>query len=165
MTVRGYDPYISPWRAPGASAATSYTSIIVDEIFRASDYISLNVPYTESTHHMIDADAIASMRPGVRIMNETRAEVVDDDAMIAALESGHVGKYVTDFPNKPSSSASRNCITTAAPRRLHARERGEVRRHGRAGDLRLPQANGNIQQHREPARTPPSTAWASAACA
>ena len=82
----------------------------MDEIFRTSDYISLNVPYNESTHHMIDAEALAAMRPGVRIMNESRAEVVDDDAMIAALESGRVGKYVTDFPNARLIGA-KNCIT------------------------------------------------------
>ena len=109
MTVRGFDPYISvesAWRLSRNVIHVDY----VDEIFRVSDYISLNVPYNESTHHMIDAEAIASMRPGVRIMNESRAEVVDDDAMIAALESGHVGKYVTDFPNAKLIGV-KNCIT------------------------------------------------------
>ena len=110
MTVRGYDPYMSvesAWRLSRDVIHVDY----LDEIFRTSDYISLNVPYTESTHHMIDAAAIASMRPGVRIMNESRAEIVDDDAMIAGLESGKIGKYVTDFPNKKLIGA-RNCITT-----------------------------------------------------
>ena len=109
MTVRGYDPYISiesAWRLSRDVIHVDY----VDEIFRTSDYISLNVPYNESTHHMIDAEALAAMRPGVRIMNESRAEVVDDDAMIAALESGRVGKYVTDFPNARLIGA-KNCIT------------------------------------------------------
>ena len=109
MTVRGYDPYISiesAWRLSRDVIHVDY----VDEIFRTSDYISLNVPYNESTHHMIDAEALAAMRPGVRIMNESRAEVVDDDAMIAALESGRVGKYVADFPNAKLIGA-KNCIT------------------------------------------------------
>ena len=109
MTVRGYDPYMSvesAWRLSRDVIHVDY----LDEIFRTSDYISLNVPYTESTHHMIAA-AIAFMRPGVRIMNESRAEIVDDDAMIAGLESGKIGKYVTDFPNKKLIGA-RNCITT-----------------------------------------------------
>ena len=109
MTVRGFDPYISiesAWRLSRDVIHVDY----VDELFRTSDYISLNVPYNESTHHMIDAEAIASMRPGVRIMNESRAEVVDDDAMIAALESGRVGKYVTDFPNAKLIGV-KNCIT------------------------------------------------------
>ena len=48
---------------------------------------------------MLNADAFRQMKDGVRIMNESRAEVVDDDAILAALERGKVGKYVTDFPN------------------------------------------------------------------
>ena len=83
----------------------------LEEIFRTSDYISLNVPYNESTHHMIDAAAIAAMRPGVRIVNESRAEIVDDEAMIEGLASGKVGRYVTDFPNERLVGL-RNCITT-----------------------------------------------------
>ena len=109
MTVRGYDPYISvesAWRLSRNVIHVDY----VEDIFRTCDYISLNVPYNESTHHMIGAEALASMRPGVRIMNESRAEVVDDEAMIAALESGQVGKYVTDFPNARLIGV-KNCIT------------------------------------------------------
>ena len=99
MTVRGYDPYMSvdaAWRLSRHVIHVDYA----EEIFRSSDYISLNVPYTESTHHMIDATALSYMKPGVRIMNESRAEVVDDDAMLEATASGRVGKYVTDFPNE-----------------------------------------------------------------
>ena len=99
MTVRGYDPYMSvdaAWRLSRHVIHVDYA----EEIFRSSDYISLNVPYTESTHHMIDATALSYMKPGVRIMNESRAEVVDDDAMLEAIASGRVGKYVTDFPNE-----------------------------------------------------------------
>ena len=109
MTVRGYDPYISiesAWRLSRDVIHVDY----VDELFRTCDYISLNVPYNEGTHHMIDAEALAAMRPGVRIVNESRAEVVDDEAMIAALESGRVGKYVTDFPNERLIGV-KNCIT------------------------------------------------------
>lgn len=98
MTVRGYDPYMSveaAWRLSREVIHVDYA----EEIFRSSDYISLNVPYTESTHHMIDATALGYMKQGVRIMNESRAEVVDDDAMLEAIASGRVGKYVTDFPN------------------------------------------------------------------
>ena len=98
MTVRGYDPYMSveaAWRLSRDVIHVDYA----EEIFRSSDYISLNVPYTGSTHHMIEAPALGYMMQGVRIMNESRAEVVDDDAMLEAIASGRVGKYVTDFPN------------------------------------------------------------------
>lgn len=99
MNVIGYDPFMSvdaAWRLSKEVERGEELS----EIFRRCDYISINIPYNENTHHMIDETAFSLMRPGVRIINESRAEVVDDDAMLAALESGKVAKYVTDFPNE-----------------------------------------------------------------
>lgn len=72
----------------------------MDEIYQNCDYISINVPYTETTHHMLNEEAFAKMKKGVRIVNESRAEVVDDEAMTKALDCGWVAKYVTDFPNQ-----------------------------------------------------------------
>ena len=99
MTVYGYDPFMSVNAAWQLSRDVLHADGI-DEIFQNSDYISLNVPYTDSTHHLLDAAAFQKMRPGVRILNESRAEVVDDEAMTEALKSGQVAKYVTDFPNQ-----------------------------------------------------------------
>lgn len=98
MIVYGYDPYMSvdaAWRLSREVIRAESP----DDIFRVADYISVNVPYTEQTHHMLNAEAFAKMKKGVRIINESRAEVIDDDAMFEALDSGKVGKYVTDFPN------------------------------------------------------------------
>ena len=97
MEVWGYDPFMSVNAAWNLSREVQHAET-VDEIYEKSDYISLNVPYTESTHHMLNA--AAKMRPGVRIINESRAEVVDDEAMTEALKAGRVGRYVTDFPNQ-----------------------------------------------------------------
>ena len=72
---------------------------------------------------MLDAKAFAAMRDGVRIINESRAEVVDDDAMLAALESGKVAKYVTDFPNE-RILGGKNVI--ALPHLAHARPRART---------------------------------------
>ena len=99
MNVIGFDPYLSVDAAWRLSRSVQH-AVDVDEIFIKSDYISINVPFTESTKHMIDAAAFRKMKQGVRIINESRAEVVDDDAMLEALASGKVGKYITDFPNK-----------------------------------------------------------------
>ena len=85
MTVRGYDPYMSVESAWRLSRDVIHVDFL-EEIFRTSDYISLNVPYNESTHHMIDAAAMG-------------------------LASGKVGRYVTDFPNERLVGL-RNCITT-----------------------------------------------------
>ena len=99
MTVYGYDPFMSVQAAWMLSREVRHADNL-DEIFLQSDYISINVPYTPSTHHMLNAESFAKMKTGVRIVNESRAEVVDDLAMTAALDSGKVGKYVTDFPNE-----------------------------------------------------------------
>ena len=99
MNVIGFDPYLSVDAAWRLSRSVQH-AVDVDEIFIKSDYISINVPFTESTKHMLDAAAFKKMKQGVRVINESRAEVVDDDAMLEALASGKVGKYITDFPNK-----------------------------------------------------------------
>lgn len=99
MTVMGYDPFMSVEAAWRLSRDVSRAEDIA-EIFRNCDYISINIPYNEETHNLIDEKAFSMMKTGVRIINESRAEVVDDDAMLSALESGKVAKYVTDFPNE-----------------------------------------------------------------
>ena len=99
MEVYGYDPFMSvdaAWRLSREVCRAED----VDTIYEHADYISVNVPYTEETHHMLDDEAFAKMKRGVRIVNESRAEVVDDEAMTRALDCGKVAKYVTDFPNK-----------------------------------------------------------------
>ncbi len=99
MNVIGHDPYLSVDAAWRLSRSVEH-AVDVDEVYMKSDYISINVPYTESTKGMLNAKAFAKMKPGVRIINESRGEVVNDDDMIEAVKSGKVGKYVTDFPNK-----------------------------------------------------------------
>ena len=61
--------------------------------------MTIHVPYTPDTRHTINADTIAQMKDGVRVVNLARGELVDDAAMLAALQSGKVTRYVTDFPN------------------------------------------------------------------
>lgn len=99
MEVYGYDPFMSVDAAWRLSREVIHAET-VDEIYANCDYISINVPHTEKTHHMLNAEAFAKMRTGVRIINESRAEVVDDEAMTCALDCGKVAKYVTDFPNQ-----------------------------------------------------------------
>ncbi len=98
MKVYGCDPYIS------IDAAWHLDSHIVhvktrDEIYANADIITLHVPLVEDTKKMINAEAIAKMKDGVVILNFARDSLVDDDAMEAALKSGKVRKYITDFPN------------------------------------------------------------------
>ena len=98
MKVYGYDPYIS------IDAAWHLDSHIVpvktlDEIYEQCDIITVHVPLLDSTRMMINADAMAKMKDGVILLNLARDALVDDDALEAALESGKVKRYITDFPN------------------------------------------------------------------
>ncbi|MBP3686610.1 MAG: 3-phosphoglycerate dehydrogenase [Clostridia bacterium] len=98
MSVVGYDPFASD--AVVAELGDTVRRVTeLSDLYEASDYISLHVPATPDTKGMINADAIAKMRDGVRILNLSRAALVDDSAILPALEEGKVAVYVTDFPN------------------------------------------------------------------
>ena len=98
MDVYGYDPFLS---VDAALRLDRHVHVVRDlkELYRNADYITVHIHYTEKTAHMIDAEAIQAMKPGVRFINLARGEIVDDDAMLAALDIGKVAAYVTDFPN------------------------------------------------------------------
>ncbi len=98
MEVVGYDPYLSVTTALRLDRAVRVVSTL-DELAAASDYLTIHVPYNDETKHTINAALIAKMKDGVRVINLARGELADDDAMLAALESGKVACYVTDFPN------------------------------------------------------------------
>ncbi|MBP5410858.1 MAG: phosphoglycerate dehydrogenase [Lachnospiraceae bacterium] len=98
MTVYGCDPYISVENAWKLSRSVIHVNSR-EEIFTECDYITVHVPLLEDTKKMINADTIATMKDGVVILNFARDLLVDDDAMEAALASGKVAKYITDFPN------------------------------------------------------------------
>ncbi len=97
MTVYGYDPYLSVKSAWNLNHNAVYINDI-NEIFANCDYISVHVPLTDSTKNLINADTIAKCKDGVRILNFSRAALVNDADLKAALESGKVAAYVTDFP-------------------------------------------------------------------
>lgn len=98
MKVFGVDPYLSV-----KNALTMNRDVTVlksyDELYAECDYITIHVPFTEDTKEMINEEAISKMKDGVVILNFARDVLVKDADMKAALESGKVGKYVTDFPN------------------------------------------------------------------
>ncbi len=98
MDVYGYDPFLS---VDAALRLDRHVHVVkgVDELYKVSDYITIHVPYTNDTKDFINAEAISKMKGQVRVLNLARGGLVNDDDMIAALESGRVAKYVTDFPN------------------------------------------------------------------
>ncbi len=97
MKVSGYDPYLS---VDSAWSLThhAHRAKDINEIYETSDYISIHVPLNAETKGFINKETIAKMKDGVRILNFSRADLVNSKDMIEALESGKVASYVTDFP-------------------------------------------------------------------
>lgn len=103
MKVYGCDPFIS------IDAAWHLDSHIVrvnnrEELYAQCDILSLHTPLLDDTKKMINAEAISKMKDGVIILNFARDLLVDDEAMAAALASGKVARYVTDFPNEKTAN-------------------------------------------------------------
>ena len=98
MEVYGYDPYLSVDAALSLSRMVHHVTDLT-AIYKNCDYITLHVPQTPETRGMINEDAFHMMKGGVRILNLARGGLVNDDDMLAALDSGKVAAYVTDFPN------------------------------------------------------------------
>lgn len=99
MEVVGCDPYMSIEAAWNLNHHVSKAATY-DDIYSASDYITLHVPSTPQTKGMINKETIAKMKDGVRILNFSRADLVNAADLKEALESGKVAAYVTDFPTE-----------------------------------------------------------------
>lgn len=110
MDVYGYDPYISV-DAAWSLSRTIHHSKSLDEIYSQCDYITIHVPLLDSTRKMINKDALAKMKDGVVLLNFARDLLVDEEALIEALEAGKVKKYVTDFAN-PTVAGRKNILVT-----------------------------------------------------
>ena len=97
MEVIGYDPYISIDAAWGLSRNIKHATTL-DEVYSEADYITVHVPLLESTKHMLNKEAFDKMKDGVRVLNFARDTLVENNDMKAALATGKVAVYVTDFP-------------------------------------------------------------------
>lgn len=96
MEVYGYDPYISVNAAWGMSKWVKNAQNM-ETIFSECDYITLHAPSTKETKGIINQESIALMKDGVRILNFARADLVNSQDVLTAIESGKIAKYVTDF--------------------------------------------------------------------
>ena len=108
MDVYGYDPFMSVNAAWRLSRNVKHITN-VDVIFQECDYITIHVPLTDTTRGMINKEKLDMMKDGAVVLNFARDTLVDDDAMAAALESGRVHRYVSDFPN-PKVAHMQNVI-------------------------------------------------------
>ena len=98
MNVIGYDPFISVESAWSLST-TIHRAASADEVIAQADYITFHIPLNDKTRGTINADMIAKMKDGASILNFSRGELADTAAVMAALESGKLNRYVTDFPS------------------------------------------------------------------
>lgn len=110
MEVYGYDPYISVNAAWNLTRSVKHVTN-VEDIYRECDFITIHVPLLDSTKKMINAEAIAMMKPTAIVLNFARDLLVDEEAMVDALAKGKVHKYVSDFPNTTTVGA-KGCIVT-----------------------------------------------------
>ncbi len=101
MKVVGYDPYMTVDNAWNLNKCVKRVKSL-DEVYAESDYISVHVPLMDATKGMINEESIGKMKDGVRVLNFSRAGLIDDASMAKALEDGKVAYYVTDFPNQDS---------------------------------------------------------------
>ncbi|MGG3889670.1 phosphoglycerate dehydrogenase [Metabacillus fastidiosus] len=99
MDVIGFDPFISVDTAWHLSS-TVQRAMTIEQLFANADYITVHVPLTDETRAMFNKDTFAIMKEDAYILNFSRGELVNETDMEAALESGKVGKYITDFPNE-----------------------------------------------------------------
>lgn len=108
MEVYGYDPFISINAAWSLSRNVKHINT-VEEIYQQCDYITIHVPLLEDTKKMLNKEAFEQMKDGVIILNFARDLLVDEEAILEAIKTGKVHKYVTDFPNTTTAGKD-GCI-------------------------------------------------------
>ncbi len=142
MEVLGHDPKLSvdaAWRLPNQVGKIENLSALLAN----SDYVSLHLPAVEATTNLINDDAVASMKPGLALLNFSRDEVIDSSAVINGLENGRLSRYITDFPRTEligrddvilmphigasTREAEENCATMAVDQLMDFLEHGNIR--------------------------------------
>ena len=167
MKVVGYDPAITVKRAWQLSSGVQQVDTL-DRLFKESDFISVHVPLLDATRGIVNRDRIALMRDGGVVVNFARSGIVDDDAVMDALDAGKLHAFITDFPTPAliqhpkvvalphlgasTSEAEENCAIMVAENVRDYLENGNVRFAvnfpetiiPRLGAYRITVANANV---------------------
>jgi D-3-phosphoglycerate dehydrogenase len=167
MKVLGYDPQITVQRAWQLSSGVEQ-AISLDDLFARSDLVTVHVPLNDATRGLVSANRIRLMRDGSVVLNFSRAPIVDEPAMVAALDAGKLRSYVCDFPNNllrrhpqvvalphlgaSTDEAEENCAIMVADTLRDFLENGNIRHSvnfpeavlPRTGGARIGIANANV---------------------
>jgi len=167
MHVYGFDPLLTVEHALRLSPAVVSTSNL-DDLVAKVDFLTLHVPLDDDTKSLIDARRLSVLAGGAVLINFSRAGIVDETAVCAALESGRLHAYVTDFATRAildqpravvlphlgasTSEAEQNCVNSVAESVMDFLESGEIRNSvnfpkvtlPRGGGVRLAIANENV---------------------
>jgi len=167
MKVVGFDPAITVRNAWQLSSGVEQAETL-DQLFQHADFISIHVPLIDATRNIVNADRLALMNDGAVLVNFARGGIVDDAAAIAALDSGHLHAFVTDFPTSEliahpkavalphlgasTAEAEENCAIMVAENVKDYLENGNIRFSVNFPEARLPRldawrmtlANANV---------------------
>jgi D-3-phosphoglycerate dehydrogenase len=160
MKVLGYDPQITVQRAWQLSASVEQ-ALSLEDLFARAEAITVHVPLNEATTGLVSARRLALMKPGGTLLNFARAGIVDDAAVIAALDAGRLRGYVCDFPNNAlkdhpkvitlphlgasTGEAEENCAVMAADQLREFLENGNVRNSVNYPEAVLPRLPGTTR--------------------
>jgi D-3-phosphoglycerate dehydrogenase / 2-oxoglutarate reductase len=160
MKVLGYDPQITVQRAWQLSASVEQ-ALSLEDLFARAEAITVHVPLNEATAGLVNARRLALMKPGGTLLNFARAGIVDDAAVIAALDAGRLRGYVCDFPNNAlkdhpkvitlphlgasTGEAEENCAIMAADQLREFLENGNVRNSVNYPEAVLPRLPGTTR--------------------
>jgi D-3-phosphoglycerate dehydrogenase len=153
MRVIGFDPGITVRSAWKMSAEVEEMED-VNELFRQADFVTFHVPLIDATKNMLNAERIATMKPGAVVLNFARNGIVDDDAVVEAIDDGRLNAYVSDFPAQKlknhervitlphlgasTAEAEENCAMMIADQIRDFLENGNIRNSVNFPNIKLP---------------------------
>jgi D-3-phosphoglycerate dehydrogenase len=167
MRVAGYDPALSVEAAWRLSSRVEKVDSL-EALLKVADFVTLHVPAIEQTHHLINSETLTRFKPGAKLLNFARGQIVDADAVVDALDEGKLGGYISDFPTPAllgrddallfphlgasTSEAEENCSVMAAEQLMDFLENGNIMnsvnypqtRMARDGGYRITFANENV---------------------
>lgn len=158
MKVLGYDPQITVQRAWQLSSGVEQ-ALSLDDLFARCDMVTVHVPLLDATRGLVNEARLRLMRPGGVVLNFARAAIVDEAAVLASLDAGHLGSYVCDFPTRAAKNhpkvvalphlgastgeAEDNCAVMVAETLRDFLENGNVRNSVNFPEAVLPRVGSN----------------------